>query len=70
MPMYNNKFKSVDHIEETVIDKDGGVIGTIRVKPSSILWKPKNKRKFYSVSLDFFSEWITSQAAGAKEVSS
>jgi hypothetical protein len=36
----------------------GGKIGEIRIKPSSLLWKPKGQQKYYSASLDDFAEWI------------
>ena len=55
-------------IEETVIDGDATVIGRIRVKPSSVMWKPKGRGKFYSVSLDKFTKWITDADTGAKKV--
>jgi len=35
-----------------------GIIGVLRVKPSSILWKPKGAHQFLSVPLDAFREWI------------
>lgn len=40
------------------IGSDEGIIGVLRVKPSSILWKPKGGQKFLSVPLDEFREWI------------
>lgn len=41
MPLYKNSFRTPDYYEETIIDEDETVVGTIRVKPVSILWKPK-----------------------------
>jgi hypothetical protein len=49
MPKYNNAFRSPEHREETIVDGKGSVIGTIRVKPSGVLWKSTNARKFHSV---------------------
>ncbi len=46
------------------------MIGTIRVKPSTILWKPAGQQKFYAVTLDTFAKWITSAGANAERVKS
>ncbi len=70
MPSYNNQFTSPAYIEETINDSAGKVIGKIRIKPSSVLWKPKNQQKFYSVSLDQFADWITNPATKAGRTSS
>lgn len=70
MPSYVMKFRSPTFIEETIVNKDGEVVGTIRVKPSSILWKPSGQHKYFSVSLDKFTEWIKSQDTGANIVKS
>ena len=70
MPLYKNKFRSPDHIEETIVDENNNVIGTLRIKPSGILWKPKGKQKFYAVTLDQFREWITDVNTKAKRTGS
>ena len=60
MPASKYKFLepvSYDHIIGDATD-GGGKIGELRVKPSSILWKPKGKQQFFSVPLDLFSKWI------------
>jgi hypothetical protein len=36
----------------------GSKVGEIRVKPSSILWKPRGQQKYFSATLDDFSKWI------------
>ncbi len=61
------KFRA-SFVEETVIDGDAGVIGRIRIKPSSVMWKPKGRGKFHSVSLDKFARWITDPDTEAKKV--
>ena len=68
MPKYKNAFRSPEFVEETIVGEDGEVLGTIRVKPSSILWKPKGKHKFLAVRLDRFVEWMTDPATKAREV--
>jgi hypothetical protein len=69
VPKYNNHFRSPDHIEETIVN-DEGVVGTIRVKPSSILWKPKGAQKYYSMPLDSFAAWISDPGTKARKTSS
>jgi len=70
MPEYKNKFGSPSYIEETVYSNDGGTIGTIRIKPSSVLWKPSGQRRYYAVTLDEFSGWITAEGTGARRTRS
>lgn len=70
MPKYKNKFASPSYIEERVLDEKDEVIGTLRVKPVSILWKPKGGSKFYSVSMDKFASWITTPATKASKTGS
>ncbi|PIX52998.1 MAG: hypothetical protein COZ51_01140 [Candidatus Aquicultor secundus] len=65
MPKYNNQFASQAYSEETVLDSKGGVIGTIRLKPSGISWKPLGQHKYYSVTLEAFTNWITATSTGA-----
>ena len=70
MPVYKNSFRAPAYFEETIIDEEDSVIGTIRVKPSSILWKPKNAQKYYSINLQKFTEWITDSDTKAKKTKS
>jgi hypothetical protein len=70
MPEYRNRFASPEFIQETILDERGGRIGVIRVKPSSIKWRPKGEHKYYSVPLDRFTEWIMSPSSGAQRTSS
>ena len=42
-----------------VVDEDNKVVGTIRIKPNAILWKPRaGKKDFYAVPLQKFADWI------------
>ena len=73
MPTYSTEFKSPQFIEETIQKKAKNgekveSVGTIRIKPSSVLWKPKGKQQFYAVPLDRFASWIVSDGAKAKLV--
>jgi len=58
MPKYSYSFKSPAYVEQKVVNDKGVVVGTIRIKPSSVCWKPKSGKQFYSVSLDDFAAWI------------
>ena len=69
MPKYNNSFRSPAYSEETIVDSEGGVVGTLRIKPSGLLWKPKGAQKFHMVSIEKFSEWITASATKSKRTS-
>ncbi len=68
MPQYKNSFRAPDHIEETIVDEHGAVIGTIRIKPSGVLWKPRGKQKFYRKSLDDLTDWMTNPKTKATRV--
>jgi hypothetical protein len=70
MPDYVNHFASPVFVEEVIRDKDDKVIGTIRIKPSGVLWKPANSPKFYSITLSKFTEWIMDPATGASRTKS
>jgi hypothetical protein len=65
MPRYTNKFKRAEYHDEEIIDGDGRLDGTIRIKPSSVMWKPSGSRMFYSVRLAKFKEWIVSKSTEA-----
>ena len=57
--MPSSKYKFVENeAYDHRIGGDAGIIGTLRVKPSSILWKPKGSHQFFSISLDDFCDWI------------
>ena len=69
MPIYNNEFTTSTYFQETIRDASTGeTVGTIRIKPSSVLWKPKDQHEYYSVTLDAFAGWITSPSTGARRI--
>ena len=65
MATNRKQFGRPGFVDHELLDMAGFKIGTIRVKPSGISWKPKSAREFYSVSLDKFTEWITSDDCAA-----
>jgi len=67
MPASVNKFVEPDHHEHEIADAaTGNKVGTLRVKPSSILWKPKGAHQFYSASMAEFQEWMNGKKQVAK----
>lgn len=70
MPKYNNQFKSPEFTQFTILDEDGATVGTIRLKPSSVLWKGSSERKFHRVSLQKFVDWMTDPATKATKTKS
>jgi hypothetical protein len=67
MPTSVNKFAEPDHYDhEFAEEKTGNKVGTLRIKPSSILWKPKGAHQFHSVSLADFGEWMLTKKQVAK----
>ena len=70
MPKYMNKFTTPAYIEESVVNDKGKAVGKVRIKPSSVCWKPSGQRKFYSVPLDKFIAWIADPATKASRTKS
>lgn len=62
-----NSFRSPALVDETILDEHGKTIGTVRLKPTGILWKPKNAQAFFAVSLKQFTDWIIDPATKAKK---
>lgn len=71
MPKYKNEFSRPDHYDHEILGKsDGKKIGTLRVKPIGLLWKPANQQDFLSVTLDQFTAWIEDPNTKAKKIGS
>lgn len=70
MPDYNNKFHGPSYLEQEIRDERDTVIGTIRIKPSSVQWKAKGKGKFLTVTLKKFTDWIEDPETKAKKTKS
>ena len=58
MPKYKNAFGRPQFYDHDIVN-DEGKVGTIRVKPNGIGWKPKHSQKFTSISLEQFVAWIS-----------
>ena len=70
MPAYSKQFSRPDYHDHGIMELDGTFVGTIRIKPATVLWKPSWAHKFYSVSLDQFTQWITGPSSGARRTRS
>ena len=68
MPKYDDHFRSPAFIEETIVDGKNAVIGTIRIKPSGVLWKAAHEKKYYQVKLEVFRDWIAGSESNARRV--
>lgn len=69
MPKPKYEFAGPSFVQEKIVTRKGATVGFIRIKASSVLWKPANKQQFYSVGLDDFVTWITSRRTGAARTS-
>jgi len=47
-------------------DDDKSIVGHFRITPAAVKWADGNKKKYLSVSLDKFRDWIKSEEANAK----
>jgi len=70
MPNYDYSFQSPAFMEEGIIDDGGRKIGTIRIEPVSISWKPASAREFRTVAIDEFIAWITDPETKARQTKS
>jgi hypothetical protein len=53
--MSTNSFRPRKFEDHEIVDDKNKVVGHIRVKPSGILWSPKNGGGWYGVSLVDFA---------------
>ncbi len=58
MPDYKNRFKENESYDHVIVQESGAKVGELRIKPVSVLWKPKSAQKYYAVSIDEFDAWI------------
>jgi hypothetical protein len=60
-----NSFRPRKFEDHEIVDSNGKVVGHIRVKPSGILWSPKNGKDWYGISLTAFAAHMI--ATGKKQ---
>lgn len=59
-----NSFRPNKFEDHEIVDSNNKVVGHIRVKPSGILWSPKNGKDWYGISLADFAAYV--EANGKK----
>jgi hypothetical protein len=60
-----NSFRPRKYEDHEIVDDDNKTAGHVRVKPSGILWSPKNGKDWYGVSLKSFGAFM--EASGTKQ---
>lgn len=60
-----NSFRPKKHEDHEIVDREGKVVGHVRVKPSGVHWSPKNGKHWYGVSLAKFAKFM--EASGSKK---
>ncbi len=63
--MATNSFSPRKYEDHGIVDGDNKVVGHIRVKPSGVLWSPKNGKDWFGVSLADFAKFM--EAKGKKQ---
>jgi hypothetical protein len=53
-----NSFRPRKFEDHEIVDADSRVVGHVRVKPSSILWSPKNGKDWYGIPLEVFADFL------------
>ena len=62
-----NSFSPSKVADHTIVDADGKVVGHIRVKPSGVLWSPRDGKVWYGLSLDQFARYATESGKKQKK---
>ena len=62
MPQYRYYIKEPAYTDFNIFENDtNSKFGTLRVKPSSILWKPANAQEFKVITLEAFADFMNRQ---------
>lgn len=62
-----NHFDPEKFYDHRIVDDEGAVVGHVRIKPSGILWAPKNAKLWYGVSLDKFADFMEHEGKTQKK---
>lgn len=62
-----NSFAPRKFEDHTIVDSEGYRIGHVRVKPSGILWKPKDGKRWYRASLAQFRTFMENKKTKQKK---
>jgi hypothetical protein len=64
--MAKNTF-SIGNFRDFEIVNENRVVGNIRIKPSGILWKPKNSHVWFRVDLETFATFMKEKGSKQKQ---
>jgi hypothetical protein len=53
-----NQFEPAKFQQFTIINEQHETIGHVRLKPSGVLWAPKNAKKWFGVDLHAFAGYM------------
>jgi len=53
-----NHFRPGKFLDTQIVTRSGETVGHIRVKPSGVLWAPKNAKRWYGVGLETFAAFM------------
>jgi len=65
--MATNSFKPSKYEDHEIVDDNNKVVGTVRVKPSGILWSPKGSHSWLGINLDKFQEFMAENGRKQKK---
>ena len=59
--MAKNSLRRPELVDTQIEDENGKLVGTVRVKPTCILWARTEAKKWRRISLAKFIEWIETE---------
>ncbi|MFO0914167.1 MAG: hypothetical protein U0795_14505 [Pirellulales bacterium] len=62
-----NRFDPEKYYDHKIVDDEGAVVGHIRVKPSGVLWAPKNAKVWYGVTMEQFGQFMQAKGKTQKK---
>jgi hypothetical protein len=62
-----NSFAPKKFEDFAIVDEKETKVGSIRVKPSGILWAPKGSHRWYRVSLAVFAKFMVTKGRRQKK---
>ncbi len=63
----DNHFDPEKFYDHKIVNEGGAVVGHIRVKPSGILWAPKNAKVWKGVPLEKFAAFMEAHGRTQKK---
>lgn len=66
MPAYKANFSPKTAIELDFSMANGEPVGSLKIKPSTLLWKRHGAKKYRSIPIERFDEWMQEKARARK----